>query len=51
MITLFYSNIIALPNKMLVDKDLKSKTQDDLQMDQECYPETEVSIVSAVGGL
>ena len=27
---------------MFVDKDLKSKIQDDLQLDQECYPDTEV---------
>ena len=32
-----YSNI-ALP----VDKDLESKIQDDLWLDQECYFETEV---------
>ena len=32
-----YSNI-ALP----VDKDLESKIQDDLWLDQECYSETEV---------
>ena len=27
---------------MFVDKDLESKIQDDLQLNQECYPETEV---------
>ena len=27
---------------MFVDKDLKSKIQDDLPLDQECYSETEV---------
>ena len=27
---------------MLVDKDLESKIQDDLRLDQECYPQTEV---------
>ena len=27
---------------MFVDKDLKSKIQDDLWLDHECYPENEV---------
>ena len=27
---------------MFVDKDLESKIQDDLRLDQECYPEIEV---------
>ena len=27
---------------MFVDKDLESKIQGDLRLDQECYPETEV---------
>ena len=27
---------------MCVDKDLESKILDDLRLDQECYPETEV---------
>ena len=27
---------------MFVDKDLKCKIQDDLRLDQECYPETKV---------
>ena len=27
---------------MFVDKDLESKIQDDLRLEQECYPETKV---------
>ena len=27
---------------MFVEKDLESKLQDDLQLDQDCYPETKV---------
>ena len=27
---------------MFIDKDCESKIQDDLWMDQECFPETEV---------
>ena len=29
---------------MFVDKVLESKIQDDLRLNQECYPETEVEI-------
>ena len=31
---------------MFVDKDLESKTQDDLRLDQECYLETEVESIT-----
>ena len=41
-----YSNI-ALP----VDKDLESKIQDDLWLDQECYSETEVAGTAQGEGL
>ena len=30
---------------MFVDKDLESEIPDDLQLDQKCYPETEVESV------
>ena len=43
MITFIYSVIIiALPNKVHLDKDMETRIQDDLWLNKECYPETEV---------